>query len=123
MTGGCINIDTSRRTRHNECFYWKRDENNRDLSEYTYLKAYDGIFYAKEENSKMKQKNVIGNAFMFNESNVTISTSDSINIESGDIVKYQKKIWRVVSVQERDIHRQSEFLDDEDKITYIQLKR
>ena len=123
MIGGCINLRQSRRTRFNKCKYWKRNDKVRDLSEYKHLEAYDGVFYAKEENSKSYRKNALGGAFLYDESNLTISTSDIVNVEVDDIVEFQNQCWRVVSVQEKEIHQQSEFLTRIDKITYLELKR
>ena len=123
MIGGCINTRQSRRTRFNRCLYWKRDKSVKDLAEYKHLKAYDGIFYAKEENSHISRNNVVGGAFMFNENYITISTSDDVNIDSEDIVEFESKLWRVSSVQVKEIHKQSQFLKQVDRITYLELKR
>ena len=56
MAGGCIDIYQSRRTEHDKCYYWKIDEEDLDLEEYTHNNKYDGRFYAKEISPRMLQK-------------------------------------------------------------------
>lgn len=120
---GCISELTSRRVNFDECKYWSRDYDDDDLEEYTYKNNYSGIFWAKESNANTTEKNVIDGTFIYDESTITIETNDLISIKPGDIVKFEDKLWHVVNVQEREMHKSKQFLKMDLKKTYIQLRR
>ena len=88
MATGCCNIYSSRRTNFEECYYWKRDNDEVDLETYAHENKHSGKFFAKEISPLTKQKNVIGGLFMFDSSTIMLETNDYINIDAGDVVKY-----------------------------------
>lgn len=122
MATGCCNIYTSRRTEFDECYYWKRNDKEKDLDDYVHENQYTGKFYAKEITPMMKKKNIISGVFMFDSSSITLKTSDNVDIDAGDIVKYEDKYWTVVDVQEVEIHKNTQFMKQVDYRTYIQLR-
>lgn len=119
-----IDIYHSRRVHYKLCKYWVRDERNSvgDLSTYIYNKKASGIFYAKQESSTNNRKNQLQNVIMVDESTLTLSTSDKVlDLKSGCIVEYLKKIWLVVGVQRVPHLKETQYSDDEfDTIIAIQ---
>lgn len=122
MAHGSIDIYTSRRNEFDECAYWSRDDDEQDLSKYAYENDITGIFYAKEMSALSTQKNNVGGVFLYDEDSITIETSDIVSIKAGDIVRYDDKLWLVMSVQKKEIHKRKQFLKDSFYKTYIQLK-
>ena len=123
MAGGCIDIYTSRRTEHEKCYYWKRNEDNRDLSEYAYEEYYDGFFYAREYVAEFFQKQNVSNTFMFDSSTITLETKDKVEIEPNDVIFYDENYWRVVNVNKVEYHKNSQFGKKKSYQTFIQIKR
>lgn len=117
-----IDINTSRRTLHERCRYWKVKDKNKDRSEIVYEQKEEGVFYAKEISAYSKDMQVIGEVFMFQSNMTTIMTMDSNNISVNDIVEFDNKIWRVINIQRRRLMKQSQFSKKTSEITYIQLK-
>ena len=123
MAVGGINLRTGRRSNFNKCYYWNREDKNVDKEEYAHSNKANGYFYAKELAPIINSKNIVNGTFMFDRNQTTLQTSDSIKIESGDIVKYQGELWRVVDVQIKPIKNQTQFIRKPDNITYLQLVR
>lgn len=123
MATGSIDLAMSRRTDFDLCVYWKRDESLSDLSEYRDKAKPTGRFWAKEENVLQGEKQDIANAFLFDRSTITLSTRDRTSVDEGDVVEYDGALWRVANVQFVRLHRQSQYLKDESRKTYIQLRR
>lgn len=122
MATGCCNIYTSRRTNFEECLYWKRDDQDKDLETYTHENKSSGRFFAKEISPLAKKKLVIGGVFMFDSKTIMLETNDSVEINAGDIVKYENKLWNVSDVQELEFHKNSQFMKKVDYKTYISLR-
>lgn len=120
---GTISEYTSRRVNYDECKYWKRDNTSKDLEEYVYENEFTGIFYARETNSLYKEKDIVGDMFMFDRNTITIETDDIVDIDSNDIVLYDDDYWCVVNVQEKIKHKSSQFLKKTFHKTYIQLRK
>ena len=118
-----VNIYTSRRDTFDKVFYWKRNEDIKDLAKYVYETKPDGLFYAKEITPESEDGQQINNAFMFDNTTITIYTEDSVKIEKNDIVKYDDEIWRVVNVQRQHIHKTHQFMKNGFYRTYLQLTR
>lgn len=123
MAGGCISEYTSRRCCFNKCKYWKRDDSNRELSDYTNELNPSGVFFAKESSAQTKQKNIVGGMFMFDQNFITIETKDNVSIESGDVVEYLNEIWLVANVQEKLNYKSKQYMKKGYKTTYIQIKK
>lgn len=123
MATGCCNIYTSRRTNFEECYYWKRNDQEIDLDTYVHDNKYSGRFFAKEISPKTKKKMIISGIFMFDSSTIALETNDSIEINAGDIIKYEDTYWTVVDVQELEFHKNSQFMKQVDYKTYIQLRK
>lgn len=123
MTGGSIDLFTSRRVDFDLCTYWSRDNDESDLSEYAHENAPTGTFYAKDENPNTLQKQDIGGMFLFDENTITLSTSDAVDIKAGDVICYDDDYWAVRNVQEVWVNKSQQFMKNPSKRTYIQLKR
>jgi len=123
MAGGCINVYTSRRTNYDIVYYWKRNENIKDLAKYVYEVKADGLFYAREITAELKDAQQVNNAFMFDNQSITIVTEDMINVEVNDIVKYDNEIWRVVNIQKNHIHKTHKFMKKGFDRIFMQLTR
>lgn len=118
-----IDINTSRRTLHNKCRYWKVKDKTKDKSEIVYEQKEAGVFYAKEISAFSKDMQIIGEVFMFQSNVTTIVTTDINDININDIVEFNNKIWRVVNVQKRRVMKQSQFSKKTSEMTYVQLKQ
>lgn len=123
MTGGSIDLFTSRRVDFDLCTYWSRDNDESDLSEYAHENEPSGAFYAKDENPSTLQKQDIGGIFLFDENTITLSTPDAVDIKAGDVVSYDDNYWAVRNVQEVWVNKNQQFMKSSSKRTYIQLKR
>lgn len=123
MAGGCTNIYTSRRTMHEKCLWWRRNNDDRDLSVLAEETVPAGSFTAKSESASNYRKQELGSMFLFDENTTTISTNDDVDILTGDFVKYQGTYWRVLNVQQVPQRRETEFSARVDMRTYIQMKR
>ena len=123
MFGGTIDLQLGRRGHFERCKYWVRDENNYDLSEYTYNETPSGFFYAEEVTAKDIKKLVINGIFMFDESLITIQTKGQINLKQGDLVEFENEIWIVQSCQQKKFNRNNQFMKRPSTTSYIQLKK
>lgn len=123
MAGGCNSLLLGRRGDFDKCFYWVRDENNEDLSQYEHKKEPDGIFWAEEITAEEKRKLIVGSGFMFDENLITIRTKGQISLKEGDIVNFEGEDWIVKNCQQRKYSKTQQFMNTPQKISYIQLKR
>lgn len=121
--GGCIDLYTSRRTKHHRCKYWKRDGSDKDMSELTHEKTPDGVFYAEPVSAWSSQSQDVGNMFMFSRNDITIRTDDAVGIEDDDIVEYDGFLWAASNIQSTAYERQTELTSKTCERTYIRLRR
>lgn len=117
-----IDLNTSRRTLHNKCRYWKVKTKNKDKSEIVYEQKPDGMFYAKEISAFSKDNQIVGDVFMFNSKTITIMTTDKVDINTNDVVEFNGNLWIVVNIQKRRKLKQAQFLKHTSEETYMQLK-
>lgn len=86
-----------------------------------------GYFMAKEISAETYDSGIIGGAFRHDRSTVTIRTPENvIGLKNDCLVKYQDDVWRVVSVQRRNIRNGMTEFAIEDEVPhffYIQLRR
>lgn len=130
-------VFTSRRKHFNECMYWCRNEEDiareidlttmvyvdHDLNELYYERSPNGTFMAVETTDYDSSNQIIGGNMMFDQSFVTIYTNDYINdLHTNDIVYFDDKVWRVMSISRHKKKRQNQFSKDVAYKTYIQLK-
>lgn len=122
---GAIDLWGSRRANFERCEWFQRDEKaTKDQSRLVFKDKPTCVFYAKESNAFNYQKEQLGGVFMADESVVTLETTDNVNgIKTGDRIKYRGTMWAVTSVQASEKHKQSQFLDQVTKTTYIGLKQ
>lgn len=123
MSGGYIDLTMGKRTHFHECLFWRRDDKNKSLEELTHEKAPDGRFYARQENNRTNNANIVAGMFMFDNENIMLSTYDKIEIRKNDIVKYENVYWNVDNVQYVEIHKNNEFMRKPSIRTYLQLRR
>lgn len=129
MNNGGVNIFTSRRTDFLECTYWlvSNDERNKDKSQLIYEKAPEGIFFARIENTEENTSSVIAQTFLFDSSNITISTADYVDgLKKNCLVEINMlggTIWRVESVNKELIRNNYQFDNNIQYRTYLQLRR
>lgn len=126
MNNGGVNTFTSRRTNFLECQYWlvSKDERDKDKSQLTHEKAPEGTFYAKIENSIENNSSVIAQTFLFDSTDLSISTTDFVDgLKKNCLVKVEnfEGIWRVDSTNKAPIKGNYQF--DIQFKTYIQLRR
>lgn len=117
-----IDLNTSRRTYHTKCRYWKVNTKYKDKSELVHDKKPFGIFFAKENNSWTSDNEIVNEVLMIKTSEISISTQDKNSLEVNDIVDYNGDLWIVINVQRKKIKRQSQFMKTTSEITYIQLR-
>lgn len=120
--GGCFDEFTTRRISFDRCEYWKRDEGVSDLSEYCKSKKPSGIFWAYRLSAETKTKSRIVNSFGVDANSITIRTEDAVDVEQGDYVRYDGRLWFAENVQRTDIHRQSQFMKSTSQATVIRLR-
>lgn len=120
---GCINEYTSRRVNFELCYYWKRNDEEKDLSEYLLEEVPNGRFYAREITAFTNRKQEINNTFLFDETTITIETNDTIEAKVGDVVYFDDEVWVVLNIQRKHIHKNKQFLKADYNRTYLQLKR
>lgn len=125
MYRGNVDIFTSRRTNFNKCPYWHMDEKWTELhpNEIVAKKTPTGYLYAKEENNLETSNQILVGAFMFESTNIIISTNDSVeDLHPNDILKYDGKVYRISDIQRKKIKRQSQFSNNPGYKTYMSLK-
>lgn len=120
---GSTNLLLGRRGQFNRCEYWIRDEDDEDLSQYTYENESSGVFYAEEVTSEDLRKMIVNGVFMFDESLITLQTKGSVSLKKGDLVRYDDDIWIVQSSQVKKTHKNEQFMRRPSTSTYVQIKR
>lgn len=132
MNRGSVNEFTSRRTNYLECEYWlvSRNEINKDKSQLTYERAPEGEFCAKIENSLENTTSVIAQSFLFDSTNLSISTNDYVDgLKKNCLVKINDSngifdgVWRVESANKVPIRNNYQFDVDIQFKTYINLRK
>ena len=128
MNKGSVNEFTTRRTNYLECRYWlvSRDEINKDKSQLTHERAPEGEFYAKIENTIENTTSVIAQSFLFDSTNLSISTNDNVEgLKKNCLVeiKGMEGIWRAESVNKTPIRSNYQFDMDIQCKTYINLRK
>ena len=123
MAGGCISTLLGCRGTYEKCKYWVRDDDAKDLTEYVYENKPSGTFYAKRITAQDYKKLVINNAFMFDDSLVTLYSKGQINLKESDIVEFKGELWRVQDCQSKQIDKNTQFMSRPDYVSYIRIKR
>lgn len=138
MIKNSFDIFKNRRGYNERCKWWCRNENDTvyllnddaitpENDEYWMNKTPSGTFWANEVYSQTEDNNVIGGSFMFDKTTTTIKTRDNVSgLTNNDIILYQDNLWRVISVQTKEMRKQGlEFAKRPqiDIITFISLRR
>ena len=118
----------SRNTYNETCKWWTRNEDDEYTSDELVMKRVpSGHFQAKEINPESKQNRIIGNAFMFDRTNITIKSPDNLeNIKNNDIVLFRGEKWIVSSVQKTKARAQRTFFALDKNVShywYIELRK
>ena len=118
----------SRNTYNEPCKWWSRLETDpNDSDELVMSRLPSGSFCAKEVNPENKQNTVIGGAFMFDKTSVTIKTPDNvIGLKNNDIVLFRSEKWIVVTTQKRLSRNQQTYFANSQNCsyyTYIELRK
>lgn len=122
---GNVDLFTSRRTCFNKCCYWHLNESwtNMHPNEIAVQKQPTGHFFANEEDLFRKENQIVAGSFMFESSNVTLSTSDFIpDLEVNDLVKYNDQVYRVSYIRKQPLKKQKQYSNTPSYKTYIALK-
>ena len=109
-----------------ECEYWSVDDNiysNNDRI--IYQNRPTGFFRAKEVNSFVEENQVVGQAFLTKQHNVTLETHDNVSdLKNNDLVKFENLVYRVDSIQKTSVKKQKMFMDKDYSASYfISLRR
>ena len=96
-----VDLAQSRRSYNELCRYWTRNEDEKyTADELVYKRIPSGSFWAKEVAPEQLRNNVIGGAFMYDSSHITIKSPDNCEkLKNEDLVEFQGEFWIVVSVQ------------------------
>ena len=118
----------SRNTYNEICKWWSRLETEaNDSDELIMSRLPSGVFCAKEVNPENKQNTIVGGAFMFDKTTVTIKTPDNIiGLKNNDLVLYQGEKWIVMNVQKRIAHNQQSYFANNkhcSHFSYIELRK
>ena len=108
MSNGLVDIFTSRRDFFDDCMYWSvNEEEYIDPNELVHNTTPSGYFTAKQVSSEDNTSQVIGGAFMFDSTRITLKTNDIMDglIKKNDIVLFRGEIWRVEDVQKTPIKK------------------
>lgn len=118
----------SRNTYNEQCKWWSRNEADEyESDEIVMNRVPSGHFQAKEINAESRQNKIVGNAFMFDKSTITIKTPDEVsNIKNNDIVQFRGEKWIVASVQKAKTRAQRTFFALDKNVShyyYIELRK
>lgn len=118
----------SRNTYNETCKWWTRNEDDEYTSDELVMKRVpSGHFQAKEINPESKQNRIVGNAFMFDRTNITIKSPDNLEkIKNNDIVLFRGEKWIVSSVQKTKARAQRTFFALDKHIShywYLELRK
>jgi len=125
MPAGFADPYASRRTMHDLCRWWRRDESQRvPPRELALRKEAEGSFYAREERVASHSDQIVESSFMVDRHSVTIRTNDDVSgISPEDAVEYDGDVWAVQSVQTQRLRRRSELSRHPQLSTFIELRR
>ena len=125
-----IDLRQSRRNCNEWCRWWTRKDSDKEdevPDELIYKRTPDGQFWAEEISPERLKNNVIGGAFLFDSSHVSIRTPDNcFGLKSEDLVQYQDEIWIVVDAQKSKARKGSTmFASDKNcpHYWYIELRK
>lgn len=119
-----INLYRSRRGKFFKCRYWKRNTVGfQDNEELYYMKAPDGIFYAKISSSRGNAKQEVANVFQFGYDELTIQTEDIVKIDANDIIEFDNCIWIAERVNDEIVQKNAQFSCKTSRITTIVLRK
>lgn len=118
----------SRNTYNETCKWWTRNEDDEYTSDELVMKRVpSGHFQAKEINPESRQNRIIGNAFMFDRTNITIKSPDNLEkIKNNDIVLFRGEKWIVSSVQKTKARAQRTFFALDKNVShywYLELRK
>ena len=118
----------SRNTYTETCKWWTRNEDDEYTSDELIMnRVASGHFQAKEINPESKQNRIVGNAFMFDKTTITIKSPDNLGrIKNNDIVQFRGEKWIVVSVQKTKARAQRTFFALDKNVShfwYIELRK
>lgn len=108
-----------------ECQYWKVNNEDYQNDRIVYENEPSGFFRAKEVNSYNEDNQVLGEAFMVSQYNVTLESHDDLSdLNVNDLVVYEGNIYRVDSCQRVPIKKQKMFMANSFSNSYfISLRR
>jgi hypothetical protein len=120
-----VDIYHSRRSSHDLCAFWIRNEDGIGNSdEYFYKTPPTGYFYAKEINPETVNNNVIMGMFMADQHHIMLeSTDDLSDMTENSRVRFNGEIWRVESLQKTPIIKENELCRFKAYYWYISLVR
>ena len=118
----------SHSTYNYKCRWWRRKEEEADLSDELVMKRVpDGQFLAKESSPLYTQNFQVGGVFMFEKENKTIKSPDNLScLKSEDLVEVNGEKWIVVNVQRSKSRVQNTFFAADNKCShywYLELRR
>lgn len=115
----------SSRDEFERCTYWKVKENDYHNNQIVYERNPDGFFFAKEINSYTNNNQVLADAFLTEEINITLESHDDLsNLKTNDLVLYDGEVFRVDSIQKVTVKKQRMLMDHSLSFTYyISLRR
>ncbi len=132
MRRGYVDEFTSRRTTWLECEYWAvaKDELNKDKSVLAHEKTPQGRFSAKVEDYENNTSSVISQSFLFDTTDLSISTNDYIpDIKKNYIVRCvidgddNDIFWRIESLTRTPIRGNYEYKGSINFKTRLELRR
>lgn len=121
-----IDLNSSRRDRFNECFYYLKikDRNVSKTNQLIYDSIPDGSFYAKELNPYSKNNQFIAELFMIEEESVLISTGDDVScLGVNDKIRMNNDFYIINNIQAIPLKRNNQYSTKPTKTYYIELRR
>ena len=123
MAEGLLDIFTSRRTKFNDCRYFKKIDLGMDTNYLEYEDDPSGIFSAEESRAYQEGVQVV-NGVMLKTYSVGIKTEDDIkDLEINDLVEWDNEKWRVTDIQKAKIVKENQFMKEVHYEYYVSLKR
>lgn len=119
-----VDIYRSRRTLHHKCYWWSVNRESRaDASAIRANEDPSGVFYACDESQRQRREAEAMGAISYETRQITIRTEDVVDgIKPRDVVEFDGTLWRVANIQQRDVHRQTEFSRAPSVTTYLTLE-
>ena len=123
---GHVDIYHSRRANYTECNYWVRDERDAIGTPEQWIMKHQtsGTFWAKPITPKSNQQNQVSGVWMLDRNMLTIETDDHVtDITRGCLILYRGHVYMVESVQYHIHLKESEFNQEEECKTIINMRR